>query len=249
MSFLNDPALQVWVPEALVALAVSIWGFASDERPLLHEAHELGVGPRALIQGVTVAVTLALIDTTWYAVHGYFDRQSLVHVVAQLGGGLLAIAPAFVETRARARRRNDAVLAISILVAGTLTVVAGRLSGTYALTLFETGRISTALDDMSYVVADARSPGSLMRDALAGLVFVGPALARSREARPRIVLLAGLAGVAIAWAAATFQLGDRGFPIHFHVRWAIALALGAAYADRLVRKIERRLPGRHADAH
>src|SRR5688572_9486039 len=49
-AFVPDPSLRVALPELVIALALAIWCFGSYERPFLHEAHELGVGPRAVVQ-------------------------------------------------------------------------------------------------------------------------------------------------------------------------------------------------------
>jgi len=90
------------------------------------------------------------------------------------------------------------------------------------------------------LVPDAHFLGHTLVKAL---VFVPPALARLHGTRPRGVVLAALGGAVLVavlehragtpWAAVLTPLSP--------LPRAIALSLGPAFADRLVRRIERPL--------
>ena len=233
------------VPLAVAALVVSIGAFGPDERPLPPGTHELGVAPRAVVQGVACALVYALVwGVVWCATWQWTLNEALVDVGAELESGLFIVLPAFVETKERTRSRSlrrDALAACFIYAAAFVALVLGGAAMNYSFGAVHTStsRGLEALRSYMEFVPDAHFIGPTLVKAM---VFVPPALARLRGTRPRGVVLAALGGAVLVavlehrastpWAAVLTPLSP--------LPRAIALSLGPALADRLVRRIEPR---------
>lgn len=256
-----DARLVAALVESVLALALSVWCFAREERPLLHEAHELGVAPRAAVQGVVAALVLAAIEWgRWIAAR--CPSAPIPEIGASVGAAALLL-PAWVETRARAQGggwRRDVRAALQVLVAAAAALLAGRYMEQHANNILSNGTFGSALEAIETAVrADARHPAfTVAMILLVALPFVSASLARIHEARPRVVVAAAVATAFAVSALATPVSEIVGGPLLrvefelallFAVPHAIAISLGPAFADKLVRKLEKRLPGRHADAH
>jgi hypothetical protein len=260
---MDESSLRLALPEIVVALAVSVWAFATDERPLLHEAHELGVGPRALIQGAVVAVVYAAVQLVREARDLAPPERLLVAAAVNLALAVVFVLPAWLETRARrwpGTPQRDLGTALALYVAGALVTFASVIVAGHAHAMLEHHSLRGALAvDESRVRALLSEPAARALVVSYGVVFIGPALARVHHARPRYALLAAfvaaLASVMVqrlfvaVWPTDFLGFGTLLEGIADRAPLAIALGLGPAFADKLVRKIEKRLPGRHADRH
>src|SRR5579883_666295 len=241
------------VPLVSAALAYSVREFGRDERPLVHEAHELGVVWRALVQGVVCGGLYALLElTAWLRADASITKTPLLSIALELELGAFFFLPAYAETRTRVRSpglgrdaRGAVLVFAAALLIEALTWIARDL--TYSAASFPGIDVAKTLHDFAEHFS---KPAELQALAASAIVFVPPALARLHEARPREVLIAALAGAALASAAKGNTATARGFVdgLMMQVPIAIALALGAAFGDRFVRKIERSLPG-HAKTH
>lgn len=254
-AFVDEPNLRLELPELVVAAALSVWAFGTDERPLVHEAHELGVGPRAVIQGAVCGVFLAVFALE-RSLRGpespsAAGERTFVHLL----GGVVLILPAWIETRARAqaaRPHRDLAALLLVFIVGASALPLLQLEWDYVDAVVSRRSLPAGLEALrGMLVRMERDPRWTLSETLIALVFIGPALARLHEARPREVLVAGLASAAVASVArhATngLMLGWSG--VVDLVYLGIALALGAAFADKLTRKLERRLPKSHSHEH
>ena len=253
------PTYQV-LAELLVAACVSVWAFAPEERPLVHEAHELGVGPRAFLQGV-VCTAVYLGISPERAIHGMPGWPDCKRVAIETIAFSVVVIPAWVETRERANARRlsrDLWGSILMLVAGFVALELYNLAFTYTTGLDYTHSIQGALSLTGESLGAKLHRLDLHRDyCWLALLFVGPSLARFHEARPRTVLVVAVVGAALAVSSshALPYEDDKGrgrFPgelfdeVPAYLPFAYALSLGPAFADKLVRKIERRLPKSHS---
>jgi len=246
--------------ELLFAALVSVWAFGKDERPLVHEAHELGVGPRALLQAALCTAVFFVAFLKRVVGHREDLRDNFEFVAALTIAFAVAVPlPAWIETRERAHARRlsrDAKGAVLMLVAGAVSIVIFDAAQAYTEGLALSRTVQRALSEVGVFLkdelADARRPAAR---ALFGLIFVGPALARCHEARPRTVLaiafLGTILGAGSAYVATdpVLERIDWGALVRylFHVApWAYALSLGPALGDKLARRIESRLPKSHS---
>jgi hypothetical protein len=250
------PAYGVFA-ELLVAACVSVWAFGSDERPLVHEAHELGIGPRAVVQAAACAVVALVLSFERELAVYYVGYAALQAVIATVALFPLVI-PAWVETRERAnarRLKRDAWAALLMLVAGFAALELMNLAYSYTSGLSSSHSIPGALDltreDLVWKLHNLRLQASYL--ALA-LVFVGSSLARLHEARPRTVFAAAIASGVVANVGNHLVMGlptdirvnELLDPSSDYIFFAFALSLGPAFGDKLTRKIERRMPKSHS---
>lgn len=250
--FLHYYPYPLILPELVVALAASIWCFATDERALLHEAHELGIVARAAIQAL---VTQLAILALWF--HFCLPIFGLVEVtkacLAALPSVLLLFMPAWVETRTRAVGggwRGDVRAWLLLFVTAVVANAGMWAMAPYARSMLETPSLERALKASVENASHLLEVSSLLQLASFGMIFLGAGLARIHQARPRVVLLAALlAGLFVLLVRSLIEPKPVHDQIHFLIPDAIALSLGPAFADKLVRKIEKRLPGGHADTH
>ena len=148
-----------------------------------------------------------------------------------------------------------------MLVAGFLANELYDLTLSYTVGLYNTNSLRGALEGISQTLSfrlHYSDPHTLLLSE--AVVFVGPALARFHQARPRIALGAGIVAVVSASVILSLrEVARRGeVPVPFGsiviesagslLPYAYALSLGPAFGDKLVRKIERRLPRSHTHA-
>jgi hypothetical protein len=238
--------LRIALPEIVVALAVSVWAFATEERPLLHEAHELGVGPRALVQAVAVVLVMGVVAAHRECCEGH----SGVLALGSLEAALLLLLPAYAETRLRVEAsslQRDILAALLVILAGAVALELGGIAAKYTEIQLRSGT-KDALDFLRHHLDRADVLELLRRDLLPAIGFAPPALARLHEARPRHVLLAGLAGSALAAEAQNPMHEYPGFfeVLVWNLPYGIALSLGPAFGDKLTRKLEKFFPKSHS---
>jgi hypothetical protein len=240
--------------EIAVAFAIVFLAFGKDERPAPNEEHVLGAAPRAAIQAVVVALVYGAASAPQRVADG--GLVSLPYALLDAEYGLLFLLPISVEAPALGRppnARRDAVSAALVFAAGAVAFVLAPFMWIYSRELFRLGSHPAALSSLrEWLPVYRDQPGYVADQALGGLVFVAPALARIRRARPRAVLVASLGG-AVLTGLLRFAVFDAGAgaavklvpAILSEVRYltgaALAVSLGGAFADKLVPRLEARL--------
>jgi hypothetical protein len=240
--------------EIAVAFAITFLAFGKDERPAPPEEHVLGAAPRAVIQGgVTGLLFVIVMSMNWVLVRGTEDAWNGALCLQE---GLLFVLPALVETRARQQPtsvKRDLAAAVLVFLAGALTINLGDLGRTYGEMLVLDGSESSGLAAVHGELFNSwHSPGRALAWSLLALVFVAPAIARLRDARPRIALVVSLAGASLAGAVVEIALDAIEFgrvsslhsiehALYVRFPYALALSLGGAFSDKLLRRLESRL--------
>ncbi len=239
--------------EIAVAFAIAFLAFGKDERPAPPEEHVLGAAPRAAIQALHVALVFgAACAVLWPATWG---NSALRYTALCVEYALPFVLPIYVEARGLGwppSARRDAVSVGLVFTAGVLALPLAQFVCDYSEVLLRGGSHVAGLGSvLARLQADRDHPDSLGYEALGGLVFVLPALARLRRARPKAVLLAGLAGAVptglVCFAVAYEITGGLGEPltllpveIRIAAVRALALSLGGAFSDKLLRRLEAR---------
>jgi hypothetical protein len=233
------------LPLVVAASLLSMGAFTADERPRLDETHALSIGLRATIQGTVSALVYASIGfVLLLEIDSFSWTEVAFYSASGIQVGLPFILPSIVEARARAHApsvRRDGAAAIAVFITGMAAVVLGTFAFSYSLGVLHGGH-TDALRHMSEVFVLVLSPRGLGRTVAAAFIFVPPTLTRLHEARPRWVLASALGAAVLSslYECATPPDSDGVDMLEWRLAMAIALSLGPALADRLVRRIEPR---------
>jgi hypothetical protein len=196
------------------------------------------------------AIGIALVMGAVFADREHCNGHSPLSALGAMEAALFLMLPAYAETRLRAEAsslQRDILAALLVIMAGTVALELGATAWVYSEVQFRSGT-TDALDFLRRRLDRAEILPLLRRDLLPAIGFAPPALARLHEARPRHVLLAGLAGSALAAEAQNPMNEYPGFfeVFTYNLPFAIALSLGPAFGDQLTRKLEKFFPKSHS---